>query len=455
MNYRRLFRQFPKWGIAITIIAVSTVLFFFWWIRSGQETAPADSTTVESGQKREAPSLSQPTPVEIQFSGKNLFLNDRDLLEFRDGQIKVLAENWLQGSLGEFDQPVYLTDPEVIIIGGNDSNIRVFATSGKKIGNLTLSSGASFDGYINDDYSVAVFVKEGNLWRGEIDWPNAEIVNETQSTTVGYIQGRPLKGRLLGATGHSLVYRDQRFGALGIDLETGETQQLQFPANKVPSPSGRLIVGDTSSRPPQLAVFDVGTLEYQAHPIASRIPRNGLVWMSATRAALLLNNRIERYDHEEGLITTVYQTENESGRVVLVSLPVQNEPFLMIQDSQKGILLLQVETGETVPVTGPPATDITMLTNGSFLMSSDVADSAQRGTWMGQFDSEGLTRVFAQPLSSQSSGIRPAKRQLLGLPSEQSAIIRAFAEWHLLDFKGNRVTRIDYAGHSLSPVSER
>lgn len=447
---KKLFFQFPKWFFAGSILVLSTALFVIWWFQ--HEPGPTTSTTGKTPQTDASPKERKQIP---HFGETPLLLGGKDLYEFRDGNLALFQPQWLSRELQLGEQPVYLKEHNVLAVSGAGRPVEVFAPDGHSLGPLTLSNGERFDGYVADEFTQAVFVKDGDLWKGQIDWPNVKITGETQVTNLGYFQSSQFQGRLLGATAYGLVYRDMRYGNITVDLTTGESEPVQLPANATRSPTGRLIVGDVPTRPAQLAVFDVNARKNSTHPIPWRIPQNGLAWLDETRFALILGNEVYLYEHETQSLTSIYRSEAQQARLQLVAIPVFGQPFLMFQDTSKGILIVNVETKEFHPVTGPPANNIQMLDNGAFLLSSDVPNSEQRGTWLGKFGEPDLNKIFAQPLTGRFDGNRGSEVTAFTIPQTNNTLIRAFGKWHLLSLESQDISALSISHPVLVSLSLR
>lgn len=480
---KRLFFQFPKWFLAGSIILLSTALFVIWWyfwrtddqpeyqvIDPLVETPPPTDSPPEGdpmpdiaiSDTTRPKSKPKPKPVKrassqqhratVDLADKITLLGGKDLYEFRESTLQLLQADWLSRELELGEQPAFLKDHDLVAVSGAGRSVEVFAPDGQSLGRLTLSNGERFDGYVADAFTQAVFVKGGDLWKGQIDWPNVKIAGETQVTTLGYFQSSQFQDRLIGATAYGLVYRDVRYGNISVDLTTGEAEPVQLPANATRSPTGRLIVGDVPTPPAQLAVFDVNARKYSTHPIPWRIPQNGLAWLDETRFALILGNEVYLYEHETQSLTSIYRSEAQQARLQLVAIPVFGQPYVMFQDTSKGILVLNVETKETHPVTGPPATSIQMLNNGAFLLSSDVPNSEQRGTWLGKYGEPDLSRVFAQPLTGRFDG---NQAMAFAIPETDAALVKAFDQWHTLQIDSGELSDSPLTYRRVIPITNR
>lgn len=315
-----------------------------------------------------------------------------------------------------------------------------------------MPGGGKFDGYITKDLNTAVYLREGNIWRGIIDWERCIITREKQITNTGCFTGKPLKGRLLAATGKALLYRDHRYGLVHVNLDTGETQSGKLPVNSVCGPEQRLVLGDLSTRPPQLVVFDVDTGQENCIPMASRIMPNGVHWLGEGKAALILRNHIGLYDHADGSLKELYATgsNRETLRYIAASKPGQ--PRLFFEHSTKGIHMLHTKTKALHQIRGFTVHGLEFLTDGYFLLSSDVAEADRRGTWLGRHGESQLHRIFAQPVKGKYASTRPPRKSIILNGSSNTAIIHAFNNWHLLNLRSADVDEIPITGKELIAI---
>lgn len=455
MNLYRLWRQSQKWTIAAAIMFGSTTIFTFWWItRSPQvptvgesvnqlpvpksednhppETgSPVQAQPILASVGQSVPKISKP---QFTIDAESMLISGKDLLQIDGDNITLIKKDWLSEAVRAGDEAIYRKEDNLLIISGSSDAIRVYQTDGGSIGNLTLPGGSRFDGYVPSNLSKAIYVKEGNIWQSKIDWPNAVIVQEEQLTNTGYFMGNPFKGRLQAATDKALLYRDHRYGLIHVNLETGATQTGQLPASRATGPEGRLVIGDLSTRPPQLVVYDINTDQDNYFPIPSRIPPNGLQWLGNQQAALVLRNHLYLYDHATQKLEQIYQTDTIKETLKPIAAPLQGEPYLFFQHSTKGMHLINTKTKQAHPIQGFSSHGLEMLQDGHFLLSSDVGNSDQRGTWLGKFGSPDLKRLFVQPIAKKYQLHRPSPQHVMTFKDDH-AIIDIFDIRYLLNLK--------------------
>ncbi len=462
MRIKTLITKFPKWAIASSIFFGSTVIFALWWYNwKPEQTNTSNRATQSTGENNPAillpSSPSQPPPPSkpITILPDSMLIGERSLYQVSESSIDLVKKDWLNFPIGPNDQVIFLESESVLAIGHPDHSISVFQTSGKRIGKLALSNGARFDGYLTDDFNEAIFLKDGDIWRGKPDWKTAKITSEKQVTNTGYFMGGPLKGRLLGASGNGMLYRDHRLGLIWVNLETGQVDSGKLPANAKPSPKGNLIIGDMSGRPPQLIIFDVDSMETSSLPIPWRIRQNALGWLDENRAVITLANEVGIYYHEKKDLSVIYRSSKEGFTVKLAMPPSPDGKHIMIEDATKGGVCIKVETHESIIVNGPShITGMEWLSDGAFLMYADVPNTEERGTWLGHFDNEEPTRIFAQPIKSKFDSQRNNQHSVILMPTTKNPIIRAFNRWYLLEVASGNIQECNVNSKSLVPIGQ-
>ncbi|MAS94914.1 MAG: hypothetical protein CMO55_17090 [Verrucomicrobiales bacterium] len=439
---KRLLLQFPKWAIAGGIFLVSTLIFSVWAIgyasRSQSNSSRIDTTPSTT---------SAPAPVakapEFPINPDTMVVAGSSLFQVTGTGLEPLRPNWLTQPLKPTDQVYYFSAPNRIALFHSPSSVDVLDTGGNLIGPLRLSHGRPFDGYVPDEMDRIIHVQDGDIWRGTPDWSNATITNETQVTNLGYFLGSPFLGRLLAGTRQALLYREMRYGLVRVDLDTGEAKPIRLPAVTYPDPSFRLRLGSAATTPPQLIVYDVDTDHQNTVPLPRGIPQHGVAWLDDHRAALLLIDSVLLYDHNTQTVTTIYETGQRQYSLRLAAQPLLGEDYLMVLDSAKGLLCLNVKNKEAHPViNGPPPSAIEMLPEGTFLLSSDSSDSTERGTWLGKFGKTELKRIFAQPVTDKIEAMTRNASNAIPISGTDVVLISAFRSWHLLDTASGETANI-------------
>ncbi|MDF1816149.1 MAG: hypothetical protein P1V20_28365 [Verrucomicrobiales bacterium] len=490
MNLYTLWRKSQKWTISAVIFIGSTAMFLFWWMKG--EVSPqhlhnhqpvqlvqeppldviptVDAATAEiavaepekirpeARAKRKTvlasvnPLKTKPPQPPVTINPQTMLIGGRDLFSIENGKLVKVRENWLAHEVRTGDEAVYLTHSDRIAVGGSKDSIQIYETSGSYCGNLTMPGGGTLDGYITKDLNAAIYLREGNIWRGIIDWQHCIITQEEQITNTGCFLGKPLKARLLAATGKAMLYRDHRYGLVHVNLDTGETQSGKLPVNSVRGPEQRLVLGDLSTHPPQLVVFDADTGKENYIPMASRIMPNGVHWLGEGKAAVILRNHIGLYDHADGSLKELYGTESRRETVRYIAASKPGQPYVFFEHSTNGIHMLHTKTKALHQIRSFTVHGLELLTGGYFLLNSDVAEADRRGTWLGRFGEPELQRIFAQPVKGRYASTQPTRNSIILKGDSNSVIVHAFNDWHLLNLRSAEIQKIPITGKELIAI---
>ena len=449
----QFFRKFPKWAIAALIFFGSTTLFLIWWIgRSGETVADQDPSSpgpaeevARDGSREEPGEVAPESPRGlIAIDPLTMFLGDDDLYQLDDGEIKLVKEGWLDGEITKGTRAMWLEEEQVLVTNRNQQ-FTSHDAAGKSLGILTPGDGSRFNGYVTKDLTEAIYLKEGDIWRGGVDWKTAKVIDEKQITNLGYFNGSPFAGKLVAATSNGLLYRDLRTGLIWVNLDTGETDSGNLPADNSTSPDGRLVVGDVHSRPPTLAVFDVNDKSFAQLPLPQNLPRNNsLAWLDNMQAVLALGSTIKIYSHEEGQLSDLYTSSSLKSRLEILAAPSPDGKHLLIADQARGILILNTQTSTTeICPTESATTGIEWLGNNTMLLLVDVPDSEQRGTWFYTAGKpESLQRIFAQPLYRKTAAKRE-KIPSVVFSTSNRVLIKALGRWSLVGTKSGSLTDLN------------
>lgn len=427
-----LFRKFPKWAIAGSIILVSTTLFLLWWINRDAQEQPAEATPIaETGQQTNEPVSTVPT---VEINPESMFIGDSSLYQIVGNEVQLVAEDWLEEPIGANVRVVYLPQEEVLVVTGK-GGFTSFDLDGKRIGRLTLSNGAKLDGYLDEGLKVAVFQKDRDIWTGDIDWRAAKVVNERQITNTGFFIGSPFFGKLIGASDKGLVYRDARLGMVWVDLETGKTESGSLPATLATAPGGRFVLGDTNSRPFQLVALDIDTGQTSLHEIPTRIPQSGIGWIGQTKAAVTLGSQIMLYDHSKREMTSLLHGQNPNQQLSMPAPPSPEGNQLLVLDQSEGLFLVDIEQKQKTPIPSwPQITGFEWLGGDAMLLIYDVPDTDLRGSWLfASGDTILEKRLFAAPLIPRMAPRSRANLPKLEFSKLNKTLVFADTRWCLVD----------------------
>jgi hypothetical protein len=383
----------PKWAIAGGIIVASSAVFMIWqgtrhFTASGQRS----SAEQPRGQKAEPESMMDIPVSDVVVCGNTL-------VNFKTG--KVIARQWIEG-LGDAPPAlggVYAEDKLVLL--GTRGMAGAFGFDGLakppvKADGQPLGSAA----FSRSGDRRVIFVREGNLWEGTIDWLNSMVTGSRKITDVGYFRDDTFRG--------NWFWNDQMLlvPVLGkthrVNLETGAVSPDQAniaEITKGANPDGKLTIAALSRN--EIAVVDLvkGSL--------ARFPASGgfkqVLWLDHDRAALLLGNKaISVYDHRKGDVVGVFPsntpmmamaTASPGGECVLVG-------------GNAGAQIFELASGQYVPVK-IPMEEGAWVSGKALLCTNSSTDSETRGVWLANSNGE-AKRVSNQPADlSRAAGGSP------------------------------------------------
>jgi len=458
MNWQVLWRKYPKWGIAAAIFLGSTLIFSLWWFNRGNEGGTALETihagtanTSTPNSTGEAPSVTAPLPT-IEIDPDTMFIADGGLYRLsQSGEGEAInwqvekvagAEFGFARELSPRAEILYL-EPHFVL--ADNFGYISFDKTGKRLGSLHTSDGLSIDGYVSSDASTAIFERNGDVWRGKIDWAQAQVIEEAQVTQTGYFTQNPFVKALKAGTANALLYLDPRQGLIWVNLETGAAESARLPATSTVSPDGKLVVGDIAGNPAQFFALDIESKEMRSFPIPMRIHQGGLVWLGNSRAMVATNWQVAVYDHGQNEFSTIYTGEERAGQIQPLT-PSMNAIYGLINAPGRGIVAIKLSSGEQSLLPELPVTGLEWVGEDSLLMICDVPDTQYRGSWFYRVGSQAEPRrVMTQPLYSNLVK-QPTQHPKLWFEAEQQILIKApDASWLLIDTQSGNATPVEGA----------
>lgn len=375
-----LWRKFPRWAIAVGIVTGSTLLFAFWWFFLYPRWGGGGNTSSPSASSSSTPDVAEPDEWEKRH-GKAATLPSRvaglvvagnDLYDVLGGEL--VFPNWLQGGC---PPAIYYDAKNQRIIGKVERGLIRFELTGKKEKVMGEPFGAAF----SDGHRLAVFARDGDIWKAVPDWNSFSLTKEMQVTKLGEFRESFLVPNIMMGTENMIVVRKPP-NLLQVDMNTGEVHPLKLPPGSSfenQSPDGRMLVGMIRERSgANFYAYDVEKDEVKTLPLGRNMAINGVLWLDNDRCAVLVAGRlIQIYDHKEGKLSE------------LVSLPAPGQGLLGPSPSgrrfwamnARGDLMLVDAKEKEVERFEHPADSFEWAGDDGFIYACSRPDTSVRGTF--------------------------------------------------------------------------
>ncbi len=442
MNWRQIWAKYPKWMVAFAIFMGSTLLFAMWWLGKKQTESRLANQHEET--QRAAEDAQAIEEVEIVPGGEtvsdgdnlktlsleNAFLNGERIYHLVDGDLKMVdgIEFDFGGDLDRNAMIVFFEDKFMV---SRQFRYWSYHKNGRMIGRLQLPGGDEFFGYVTDTLKEAIYVKEGDIWRAEIDWAGPTLIDERPVTRVGYFPNRSFSSGLVAATSEALLFRDLQTGMIWVDLRSGEIESGSLPVDRSTSPDGRLVVGDVPTRPAKLIVFDVDTKSFQEWTLPMRVNSGGVVWLDQGRSLYAIGPEIYRYDHATSTFEGLFRNDDVTRGIDLLGSSYGHQ-YTIIRRSQFGLTAIEIDSGKVEDLPEFPITGMEWLSEDAVLLVSDVPDTAYRGSWFYRIGSgQEAERILEQPLYPRSRQSEQYPRHYF--PNQKMNLLKTSSSWIWID----------------------
>lgn len=381
-----LWRKFPKWAIAATIVVVSTGLFAFWWFFLKPRWNLGSGSTPTAS--RSEPSTPEPDEWErrrvlaetLSERVDTLVVAGNDLYDVETAEL--IFQNWLQGGC----PPVLYYDAGTRkFIGIARGGLVRYDFTGKKNAVIGEPYGAAF----THGFKLALYAKGGDIWKAIPDWSNFTLTKDLQVTKGGQFTDAFMTQNIQMATDNMLVVR-QLPNLLEVNLNTGDMRPTRLPPGNSfqnQSPDGRMLAGMIrEGRITKFYAYDVEKDNAETFELPARKALNEIMWLGDDRCVVLAG----------GDILLLYDRKRNAFNP-LVSLPMPCNKILgpsqggkrFFCGSRRGALLIDVEAKTSEPFLHP-AENMDWLSDDALIYSATLPDSARRGTW--------FMRVGAEPV---------------------------------------------------------
>jgi hypothetical protein len=329
---------------------------------------------------------------------ERLLLVDNDLIDLDSG--KVIFKNWLQNGV---PLQLFYDASAKKIIARYERGFARYSLAGREEARLSQSNKAVF----SNDLKFAVFAKEKEVWRADIDWLAFKFTNERQLTSIEQFNEANFADNVVLLAQQTLVVRN--FNALlRVNLETGSVKPMRIPGGDIAkrrSPDNKWLVGLQNG---QFYCYDVDADEPKTIPVGRGV-MNDFQWLGNDKClALAAGKAVVLYD----------RLANSLAEVVALPFPC----FKIGEPSPDGRFVfcaggINLSEGALVDVENKTAervrggAGVAWVSNDTFAFSREVPDSDLRGTWL-QTAEQAERRISPEPYLVTNAGA-----QLLTLPS--------------------------------------
>lgn len=367
MNWK-IIRQFPKYAIGIGVFVISTGLFLVWWLtrapdghQNGSELAVVPLPSPVDPQEEVIRAKVASLPDKIGW----LALVGADLYDISTGE-RIFA-NWLTGIP---EKLFYQPEVNRLMVQTERGLVR-YGLDGKPDGTIGGLGQHAF----SPDGKLASFVKDGDIWVGEIDWKGFGLASERQATRTGEFNAQYFAASVMMGSENALIVRNQS-KILRVSLKTGGVEQIRLPLGEVAkrrSPDGRTLIGDARN----IYVFDVEAADAYNFP-ESRWRAVDFQWLSNDACAFIVASKsVSLYDRRKNAIEELVTLPLECSKI---AGPSPTGRYVLCA-GRRGVLLLDVLSKST-EVFETPAENFGWVSDDTMIYMRNVPDSSLRGTWL-------------------------------------------------------------------------
>jgi hypothetical protein len=373
-------KQFPKLFLVCGVLLASTGLFATWWVTHRAKLALTNRPHLVT--EDIAPKVAR-----VVEAPKRLLLVDNDLYNLDTGV--VIFNNWLKG--GTPAALFYDAQAKKVIARYERGFVR-YRLDGEEDAVLVQKFQPAF----SHDFRWAVYAKEKDLWRADIDWSGFRFANERKLTAIEQFNELYFAKNVILGGGKAMIVRNMN-QLLRVDLESGDVQPTRVPVGEIGkrrSPSGGFLVGVQGG---QFYCYDVETDDTKTIAIG-RGAMNDYQWLGNDRCTAIAAGRaVVLYDRLKNTLNEVAALPVQCGRI---GEPSPDGRYVFCIGGDSGYLVDLVNK-EVVPVVG--GAGVKWVSSDRFVFSREVPNSKLRGTWI-QTVGEGERRVALEPFLVDKSG---------------------------------------------------
>lgn len=415
----------PKWVFAASVMGVSTLVFVIWMLNRGGG---------DVGTKSVVEVVAAPA-----FKIQDVVLCGNTLVNFKTGEI--IAKQWLEG-FG--DNPPNITKvlpkEQLVIVTGHNGAVGAFGFDGKPKPNLKTDEKLLGAAGFNQSCAEVVYVRDGDLWHGSVDWVEGKVDSPRRITETGYFRPDTFRSRWLWHEGDLLVPVLGK--TLQVGLSTGSVKEVPVNLGQLEhgmNPLGTFAVVPVGGR--ELGVVDLLNGETKKFNVGQRIRK--FLWLTPTKVAIHIgNNQVAQYDHALRKLEGPQQS-SEGIRDIVAPSP-DGSCFLTV-GSGLSVLDLAEKKGSKLNLL---FTTLEWVSNEELLCSCDAIDTDQRGVWLVKKTGE-MKRLSNQPVDSGRGGIGNAS-PLIRIPD--GALFVSSSNLWVLDRAAKSVVQRTQTGELKPPV---
>lgn len=364
-----------RFQIAAVILIVTGLIFWIWGAsQKGRSETVVDESPRQAGEVSAAASEEtvEAPPPKLSFKVENVILCGNRLVDHRTGE--VIAEEWIKG-FGKNAPPLGEVFPKerLVLVNERHGEPRAYGFDGKP--RDTLKADGKPIGAAAFTERQVVYVREGDLWKGEVNWAASRVESVSKVTDVGYFKESAFSHLWFW---HKDTLLLQELGkSKQVGLADGTVKDIPNNIRKIAtgiSPTGAFSVIPVGGA--EIVVLDLVSEDVKRF----RVPRKilGLLWLDESRVLMRMGQRhLLEYDHTTGKL----EEPTDFGEIVrgVGALSPGGKRYLVM--AQTGIYMGEVESGERVKLE-LPFDKGEWLSDEKIICSNPSEDSELRGVWL-------------------------------------------------------------------------
>ncbi len=378
----RFIRQLPKLALVVGVLVVSTALFAYWYYFRSPEQMLLKMLT----QKRDEKVIHEQAIKVEQHIGRVVLLDD-DVYDLDTGE--PIFRHWLRDGT---PLRVYYDAENKKMVAFYGAGFIRFAMTGDEEARLAGKTPIFYPA----DFKSALYAKDKDIWRADVDWNEWKLKNEKQITSIKQFNELYFAKGVVIATEKTLLVRNG-FQLLHVNLETGQVKPSKFSLSNIGrrrSPDSKHVVGLEKG---QFYCYEVDEDEAKTVPVG-RVAINSYQWLGNDRCVVIVSAKsVKIYDRRKNTLDEVAALPEQCTKI---GEPSADGRFVFCA-GHKGIVLVDIEHKKAQVVSG--GRGIGWVNGDSFVFSREVPDSDLRGTWM-QEPGGKERRIFAEPFIPAKSG---------------------------------------------------
>lgn len=267
-----------------------------------------------------------------------------------------------------------------------ERGIMRFGLDGKQDGVMGVETPPAF----TNNGSIAMHVKDGDIWVAEVDWSGSKFINERQATKYGQFNALYFSANVSLASDNACLVNQQN-KLLRVDLLTGDLQQVKLPLHyqmKRRSPDCQMMVGEDDGK---FFVFDINKPE----PLMLQKGEGKIVdyqWLNNDRCAFILGGKtVHVFDRKKNTVEEVAALPFDCQKITDPSL----DGRYVLCNNGRALAVVDVEK-KTAENLGLEVDHIGWVSHDTLMYAREIPDMKLRGTWLKTIGSE-AHRVLEHP----------------------------------------------------------